>query len=319
MIGFIARSDLGGLGIESRAFVKHVKPDKVMVIKIGNYTHFPNEFPGATVVSGIPTDEQYKEFLKGLDVLFCIETPYNWKAFKIAREMNIKTILRVNYEWLPEQHEKPDLYIYPIDWNSDKIDNPKILLQFPVDTEEFPFSLKTRAHRFLHIAGHQGGYGRNGTLELLEAMKYVKSDIKLIVYSQQKINQIDDPRIEWRIGNFEKIKYDADVFVFPRRYAGQALSMNEAMACGLAVMMTDMDPQNKILPKELLIKPSRMEDLMVARKIEIATIDPKEIAKKIDAIAGKDITKFSKQSKQYADKISWKLLLKEYKKICQQN
>ena len=311
-IGIIGRSDLGGLGIETKLFYKWMKPTKVMLVIIGGYKHFPENYPNATIVENNPTDAQIKEFCKDIDVLFCFETPYNWNAFKIAKKMGVKTGMFIDYEWQPKPFPvEPDVIINPSDYYMECLPEKTKHITFPVDREVHPFKLRTKAHTFLHIVGHGGGYGRNGTKELLEAIPLVKSDVKFIIHSQVQIEQTPDPRIEWRVGNYvdeSEMYKDADVLIYPRRYAGLSLPLNEAMSNGLAIIMTDMKPQNTFLKKELLIPTSQIVNINIAREIEMAFIEPKEIAKKIDEIANQDITKYSKYSNEWADKISWKTL-----------
>ncbi|MBK9272798.1 MAG: glycosyltransferase family 4 protein [Saprospiraceae bacterium] len=321
-IGFLgARCDNGGLGIESKYFIKHINPEKIMVVVVGNHKAFPDRFPNATIVKGIPTDKQIEDFVKDIDVLFCIETPYNWNAFRIARKHGVKTVMRINYEWLPfPTPSVPDVMINPVDWYMHELPENAVYLKFPVDRSVIPFKKRKKAKTFLHIVGHGGGYGRNGTQELLKAIPMVKSDVRFIIYSQVNVEKIDDDRIEWRIGNYMnegELFNDGDVFLFPRKYAGQALSMNEAMASGMAIMMTDMKPQNKILPKELLISPKEMTEVFINRNIEMAILDPKDIAKKIDEWANKDISRFSEISNKIANEMSWKTLRSKYIEILQ--
>ena len=58
--------------------------------------------------------------------------------------------------------------------------------------------------------------------------------------------------------NYWEIWEDADVYVSPRKYAGQSLPLNEAMSLGMAVMMTDMEPQNQFLPSSFLSDADRL-------------------------------------------------------------
>lgn len=313
-IAFIARCDLGGIGIESRAFVKHMKPDKVMVVMIGNYPQRPEDFPGAFFVKGNPTDEDVRRFLYGMDSLFCIETPYNRSTFEIARKMGVKTFLRMNYEWHDFKF-KPDVLINPVDWHTPP---GAIVLPFPVDTEHYEFRQREKAKIFLHIAGHNAGFDRNGTDVVLKAAGLVKSDAKFIVYSQSPIPHKRQANVQWRVGDFLDNKWlynDADVMVLPRKYAGQALSMNEALACGVPVLMTDMEPQNKFLPKEWLIEPTRMLSVQIAQQVEYADIDPQKVAQKIDEWYNQNLWQISKKSRQLATSLSWTELLPRYQAL----
>ena len=314
-IGFIARSDLGGLGIESRAFVKHMKPKKVMVVKLGNYAHYPEEFPGAVVSDGIPTDAQMDEFLSDIDVLFCIETPYNMRTFDIARKKGIKTVLRINYEWHDETLH-PDLLLNPVDWHSGDVS--ATFLPFPVDTSHFKFHQRKKAKIFVHIAGHRAAYDRNGTETLLRAIPFVKSDAEFLIYSQLPMPSIDDSRVTIEVKDVRDNKdfYEVgDVFLFPRRYGGQALSVNEALSSGMPVITTDMAPLNGTIPKEWLIPIERMDAVEIKNKVEFATLDPKKVAEKIDSWYDTDIWEFSREARKIAEKISWKKLRKEYQTI----
>ena len=307
--GCLGRMDLGGLGIETRAFIKHMKPTKVMLVNIYKYKQFPEHFVNPIIVENSPTDEQIKEFCKDIDVLFCFETPCNWNAWKIAKEMGVKTGMFIDYEWTPEKFITPDVIINPSNYHMADLPERTVHITFPVDREIHPFKLRTKAHTFLHIVGHGGGYGRNGTKELLEAIPLVKNkDIKFIIHSQIQIEKINDPRIEWRVGNYineGEMYQDADVLVSPRRYAALSLPLNEAMSHGLAIIMSDMNPQNQFLPKDLLIPVKETTTIKICREIELGFIDPKDIACKIDELANKDITEYSKYSDKWAESISW--------------
>jgi glycosyltransferase involved in cell wall biosynthesis len=233
-------------------------------------------------------------------------------------------VLRVNYEWLDDIHStpeyRPDLFLSPSIWEFDKIPSPKEYLPYPINRKVLPFKLREKAKKFIHIAGNmKAGHDRNGTKAFFQAIPLIKSnDIEIIVKSQVPLT-INDKRVRVDVCNYENyfdIWEDADVYVSPRRYAGQSLPLNEAMSLGMAVIMTDMSPQNSFLPKELLIKPKMLSEIEIKnKKIEYDEIEPIEIAKKIDEIAGKDITKYSMISDEIATFWSWDNLINKYKKI----
>lgn len=311
-IGIIVRVDNGGLGTLSKYFVKHLKPHKIMSVLAG-LKSFPDRFPGSMIVNNPPTNEQCEEFLNDIDVLLAWETPYNWNIFNLAKKKGIKTVLFIDYEWLPMNIPvKPDLIVNPSNWYMENLPEGSVHIPCPVDREVHHFKLREKANTFLHIVGHGGSHGRNGTDEFLKAIPLVKSNVKFIIHSQVQVNQIDDPRIEWRIGNYTDESYmfrDADVLVYPRRFAGLSLPMNEAMSNGLAIMMSDMNPQNQFLNKDLLIPCENTGTIMIMRPIELGICKAEEIARKIDEIAFKDITRYSNYSNELADKISWETLL----------
>ena len=69
-----------------------------------------------------------------------------------------------------------------------------------------------------------------------------------------------------------------------------------------------MNPQNQFLPKDLLIPVKETTTIKICRDIELGFIEPAEIARKIDELANKDITEYSKYSDKWAESISWKEL-----------
>lgn len=320
MLGFIARCDNTGQGEESVEFVRHLMPDKTLVALAKLFSDVPERMavcPEVAFLDRFPTEQEAEGFLNGLDTLFCIETPYDWSLLERAQKKHVRTVLRINYEYLPDPMTSwPDILIAPIDWYQPP---GTIILPFPVNRERFPFRKRTHAHTFIHIAGHVGLFGRNGTNEVLQAIPLVKSDVKFIIYSQKKLNRIDDPRVEWRINDVadNSVLYqEGDVMVFPRRYGGQALPLNEALSVGMPVMMTDMRPQNAFLPRELLIPYQNLEEkVCLDRPIECAVVEPACIAERIDELANRDISALSEWANSYAESISWKTLLPRYLEI----
>lgn len=317
-IGFFARVDDTGLGSESEAFIKYLQPAKILEIAIGNKPQHRGKFGGIRC-EGEPGKDAIQEFSKGLDIIFSIETFYNPFACSTIRQCGVKSALRVNYEYLDTLvgMNKPDLFILPLDWNAQYIPNPKIILPWPVDTERFrPREIRT-AKTFVHIEGNGGYMDRNGTDIVLKAIPFVKSPARFIIWSQRKSPKITDQRILWRgsATRPEELYDEGDVLLYPRKHSGQSLVVNEAQAKGMAIMMTDMEPQNKFLPPALLIKPMKIFQTEIKRLIDCAIIDPREVAKKVDEIYGQNIWQYSKQSIQAAKQKSWTALLPEYRKM----
>lgn len=302
--GLIARSDRGGLGIESRGFLKHLKPDRVLIVNLGDYPKFPGDFPpDAIVCNGIPADADLRRFVAGLDTVFTIETPYNWNLFSICRELGCRSVMKINYEWLLQGAPEPDMYIYPSEWHSGGL-----VLPFPVDRDEHPFRLRRKADTFLHVIGHNAGFDRNGTDLLFKAMEHIKK--RVIVCSQVALEHVPK-NVDLRVGDLDYIPYDeADVLLFPRRYGGQSLVLNEALSRGMAVISTNMFPQNAFLPPGLLL-PSKISSVTIKREVEYGTFDPIALARLVNDLG--DIEAYSRMSDSVAEKMSWKSLLIHYR------
>ena len=154
-------------------------------------------------------------------------------------------------------------------------------------------------------------------------MKYVKSDIKLIIYSWKNLST-QDPRVLIRKVNFRnywQIWREGDALVYPQDYNGICLPVVEALASGMAVISTDIFPFNEYLPKDLLFKPRKMYRTRADKgllEVDAAIISPKDIAQKIDFIANKDISEYSEYGRKWAEKNNWFSLLPKYEKALQE-
>lgn len=318
-LGIIARCDRSGLGVQSLEHVRHLNPDKVLAVKIGAYEQFPEWYPEAVVVQDTPSVEVIKEFLAGLDICLTFETAYNRNLYGIAKSMGVKTICQCNYEWLEYSEGLPDLYQCVSTWNYFRIEGNKILLPCPVSRDAIKFRLRRKADTFLHIAGHKDtAYGRNGTEELLRAIPLVKADVKFIIYSQSNFNIPVDSRIDYRQGDFgdySSLYDEGDVLIYPRRYGGQSLQLNEALSSGMPVLMTGCKPQNEFLPVEWLIEPLESKKIRIKQPFDMYVCSPEAVAGKIDYFAGTYIEEESRKADSIANLISWETLLKEYEKM----
>jgi hypothetical protein len=310
MIGAIVVATEQGLGYLAKAFYDNGIIDKVMI-----HHHTSRKNHWEWYQGSVETNEDL--FLSKLTHLIFFETPYDWKIIIRAREKGIKTILIPMYECTP----------YPFPYEPDKIWCPSgldykfyhgkdqsnlKLVQIPVDVK---WQKRTKARVFVHNAGNGGLGGRNGTKELLEALKWVKSPIRLIIRSQVSIKQIDDPRVEYRIGTFDDIWFEGDVFIFPEKFNGLSLPIQEAFASGMLVMATNRFPNTDYLPHKPLIPIKGYHKESINVSFDCADIDPKDIAKCIDSWYDKDITEFSLLGLKYNQLNSWKNLKEKYKTL----
>ena len=129
--------------------------------------------------------------------------------------------------------------------------------------KEVSWKKRSRARVFIHNAGNGGTYGRNGTQELLSSLKFIESPIKLIIRSQKHKLHCNDPSVEITNGDvpFEELGQHGDVFVFPEKFNGLSLPIQEAYASGMAIMCGNRFPMNKWLPNELPI-PTDGEEIL---------------------------------------------------------
>lgn len=214
-----------------------------------------------------------------VDVLLFFETPFNWDAFTWARERGKKVILMPMHECMPDPLPCwPDLMLCPslldLDWaDSCRVSppitpnkSPAMFLPVPApDANEVAWHRRGEARVFVHNAGHGGLLGRNGTAEVFAAWDLVKSPAKLIVRSQGPLRPIGNlgnlpvsaqlasfcnPAIDVRVGTFDRatLYEEGEVFLFPERFNGLSLPLQEAYASGMLVMAADRYPVNTWLP-----------------------------------------------------------------------
>lgn len=287
MIGIIARLDNSGLGTLCWEFLRHIQFDQVKVVSNGRYPVFRER--GYNFVGDLTTD-----------VVLSFETFYG-----VRKKPGQKFILVPMYECT----SNGDASL------ADEIIAPSLLDQrvfkskfipIPVARDRVPFKKRLVARTFLHNAGHGGLGGRNGTGELLEALAMVKKDIRVIINSQIPI-ECKDPRVDVRVRDVENYWEnwgEGDVFVFPEKFNGLSLPIQEAMSSGMPIICTDRYPFNAYLPRELMIKGSTKTE-RIAREFVATYPDPKDLARIIDEVAGSSIIKLSEEMDGLAQSLSW--------------
>lgn len=304
-LGIVARSDNTGLGNQTRELVKMLNPDKILLIDssfFNNNLQHPEWYEGYNYTAtraGFPKRGEILNFIDGLDLVLSCETFYSSMFVDLARNAKVKTVLQYNYEFLvnlqrPEE-SVPDAFIAPSAWNlnimTEKFPDTKIvLLPPPTDTELFQkardFNLKSIHNSILHIAGKAAARDRNGTDTVLQMLKYSKEDYNLVITSQSEFeNKPRDPRLTIRqsnIKNREDLYFGHDLMILPRRYAGLCLPMNEALLSALPVFMTNISPNNKVLPAKWLIDAKRVGEFRAKSIIDVHEGDPEQLAKLID-------------------------------------
>ena len=306
-IGIIGKNNDKGLGTLTRQYLKFLPITHAVFVE----------------------DKRTKKDLKGtyctrpedhipdVDVLIVLEMARP-ELFKRCREKGIKTILKVNYEFLPERLEhEPDLYLCSSSLNYEAItsDN-KVLIPDPVDLDEIATRNRERCHTFVHNGGTLGVGGANGTQEVIEALKYTSKPFSLILRAQVPI-QCHDPRVDLRIGSipFTELYEEGDVFVLPQKFRATSLPLQEAMASGMPTLCSDIKPFNEYVTYTFPVHKYTEERL--SRPIQYAHLDPKEIAKQLDALYDSDILEASEQAIEFGKSISWQSLAPKYIELCE--
>lgn len=322
-LGIIARCDNTGLGNQTRELVKMLNPDKILVIDSSHFNknkqnlNWYENYDHAFTRLGFPKRGEIVNFLRNLDIVLSCETFYSSMFVDLARDSNVKTVLQYNYEFLvniqnPEE-SVPDVFIAPSLWKFEKMqtlfkDKAKIV-HLPPPTEISLFdnarneNLSKSHNSILHIAGKRAARDRNGTDTVLEMLRYSREDYNLVITSQTEFeNRPRDSRLSIRennIKNRQDLYMGYDAMILPRRYAGLCLPMNEALISGLPVFMTNLSPNNDILPNHWLIDAKQIGQFRAKSIIDIYEGDPVQLAKLVDNYIGmrrKDKLEMKKQA-----------------------
>lgn len=200
------------------------------------------------------------------------------------------------------------------------------LVQVPVDTKAIPWQERACPSRvFVHNAGHLGLRGRNGTRELLDALATYDVPVQLILRSQEPIPgfqrhsgiiTINKTTVDYRLGTAPRdtLWDEGDAFVFPEKFNGLSLPLQEAFACGMTVIATYREPMIRWLPTLPLIRPRATQTAKVGPPylpVDEAVIDLESIASTINAWHTNDCLAHKYLhglGKQWAEQNSWDAL-----------
>lgn len=266
-LGMVVRCDQGGLGNQTHLLWKLLKPDVTLLIDLpvtkgrgrGEPTRYDapwtNVWPWHDDV--IPP-LMLADLAKAVDVVLTVENLYSGNAgFDVVRAGGARTMLVAN----PELYAgyPADKIVVPTPWELRRMPAGTDVLPHPVDD---PPSSSVRTRRmcqtFLHVAA-PAMLDRNGTDIVMGALEHVTAECQLVVHSPHRPPPWGDDQTDpssMTIGKVHvrwdprpKRKYwdvydvEADVMLLPRRYGGLCLPVQEAAACGLPTLMTDLEPQ----------------------------------------------------------------------------
>lgn len=349
-LGLIARADNSGLGVQTYEFYRHMRPDKTLVMDISELNGnriFPERYPDATFVKGKLRAPDIDAFLQDLDVVFVAEAPYNYHLYARAKELGVKVAVQYNYEFFDwfvhPDWPTPDALIAPSKWHYDRVEEfcrtrgiKHTYLHCPVNRAALPQRRITKARTFLHMAGRAAAHDRNGTKTVIEASALLKTEARILIHFQgeqglahQATTTTDEYRNYARqhgnpehltILTHEFVEYSdaynmGDVLLLPRRYGGNCLPLNEALSCGLPAIMTDISPNDQMLPYAWRLPAQKIGQFEPRTVIDIYGADPAALAAKIDEfynMTEQQMLAESLWASRTADLISWDTMQPKY-------
>lgn len=256
MRGIIVRADYGrGLARQTYSFWKNVDWDVTVLVDMSgiqqaggkpyewdqNLDLYPDaiqtKWKGYT--ANFENPEAY-EALMDCDVMYTAETFYDPRL-----EQHPNAVLHVNPEFY---RGEPGRYWYPTSWRTETLP-PGEIVGTPIDDDDIARTVAGPGMP-LHVGGHNARMDRNGS-RIVHGM-LGRSQHRWKIASQDGFKMRPEILRKCQIvGNTENhwaLYEDASMLVYPRRYGGQSLQVNEAMAKGLAVLMTDCPPNIETWP-----------------------------------------------------------------------
>lgn len=303
-VGVIARADDRGIGIQTWEFVRNVDVERILVVREpgaerkGFMPHF-DRYPDAATVTfdprtgTLPMDD-VEAFLDGLDVVYMVETPYDFRVFTTAERLGVATVVHANPEfwrWDDPTLPRPTVWWLPTKWRAEHLPDECEIIPVPVPTAPETRRGTDGDLTAVHVAGHRAAGDRNGTNVVLQALRTMRSD-RLRVRIECQDPRLPAARaarvpVERRLGgrNNRWDLYDgADVLVLPRRYGGLCLPVLEAIAAGVVPVLPAVSP-NEDWPAVTVPASFKSTIRTPGGEIPLAATDPRRLASTLDELA----------------------------------
>lgn len=280
-----------------------------------------------------PPDAILNTFLDLCDVVVLIESDFNSDVVKKAKLAGKRVVMLPMWEWFnAEKYAGADLYLCISQKCFDFIPfSNKVYLPWPLDTDRFVF--RERGYppnlTFVHNAGFGGMHYRKGTLEVLKAFHAMHlPDTTLLLRSQRPPETYGhdatkilsrDPRIIWETQDFPNnadMYSVGDVFLYPARFDGQALVVEEAMACGFPVFTTDAPPMNELFedPRFKIKVASRDSVNLFGHPVPMNIVDVPDLTHKMYWAVDTDLREVSHSNRNIIEStMSWNKWREDYR------
>ena len=304
-IGVIARTEIArGLAIQTRNFVENMPVQRTLIIDMPsvdcaldeswcpNPTHITYDARHHTLDERIVRD-----WLRGLDVVFTVETPYDWRMPNWCREMDIPLVVQGNPEFVRHgqegfEHLGDPIWWWPTSWRLDQLPHGDVVPVPMPDRPNVAADPNDGPLRILHVVGKRAHADRNGTEILMRSLTRVHRDVEVTmttidgalpdvmmrhnVKSKKLLNPVED---RWSL-------YEGHhILILPRRYGGLCLPALEASASGLAVLMPAVSPNEELASITCKARPSERTLTLACGRIPEVVSNYMDVAAMIDSLA----------------------------------
>jgi hypothetical protein len=270
-----------------------------------------------------------------LDVVYTAEAVYDAELPMIAAEYGCVVVRHANPEQLgPEEiiEGDPTVWWSATPWRLEHLPAGTRVVPMPVAAAkiENPASAGGPV-RFLHSVGHAAQEDRAGAAIVSQALRRLSipcevtvrcQDRRLNIAFRAKHPGVDVNVHEGGVDDHWSQYRGQDVLVLPRRYGGLSLPSQEAMAAGLALVMTDCSP-NEIWPGPKVPVARRRTMSMRCGQVEMCDADPVALTEIMARLASDpgEVGKWQAESLAWAERNSWEALrplwLQELSRACQ--
>jgi glycosyltransferase involved in cell wall biosynthesis len=163
----------------------------------------------------------------------------------------------------------------------------------------------------MHIAGKPAVNDRNGTWDFLQACPDGTVTTQSTDLAWNIRRRYRHSKVYTDIPQPQQIYTYGDILVLPRKYGGNCLPLNEALSSGMPVIMTDISPNNHLLPKEWLVPAYKTDTIEPRTIVDVYTADTHELYQRIQWVKD-NIESQSQRANEIADTISWQTLLPKW-------
>lgn len=257
------------------------------------------------------------------DTILTWEVPGSWDFPSLWAKCNVKWVHVVHYDWFAPQymyHWKKARLIAPNRLCQTELKNrhrlDSVLLPVPVDTDRLSFSERKRAERFVSVYGYGGAHERRSLKELVNAWARLAPAPELAIRAQvhpPELKGVTLPAgVRLEIVNLPEpgdLYSGFDVAVQPSRYEGVGISMIEAQAKGLPVIVVDAPPMSEVAPDLLVPAAGTVAVNLMGNSFSSHVVSVNGLVSRIESLRGKDISELSRSARKRAEELySWRAL-----------
>lgn len=329
-IGLVGYSCCTGLGEVNRQIATYCNIHSWLIYPHrSRQTHLYHDIScmKAVVADHHDTQEEVRQFVKDVDVIVFVETPYYNSLLQMAKQYGKRVVCIPMQEWMPVDNQLQtawtkyvDLFICPIRYTyelfKDKL--PCINFSWPYEVNRFKFKHRSRCNRFLFINGGGGHRGRKGA-DVIEKALQIDPKLPITIYSQ-------DPRMVSRLGSLdslpnviykgeaatnEEMYEDGDVLLCPHHIDGLCLEPREAAAVGMPTLVTAGGPWEDLDCVSETI-PATVHPHMFKRPVKWYEPNPQELVKLCNRLIDAPIGDKSSICRISAENRCWDWMAQEF-------